>query len=155
MNRQIKSMGLGEGPKASVLRGNSAAFLSSRHETDELSDWKAGDKLAAVARAVLEARKARSSFMPDDLFGEPAWDMLLDLYVAEKESKQISISSACIAAGGSATTALRWLSRLEKLNLVERREDKVDRRRIFVQITPRAHAVITAWLAKIIDHNGL
>jgi len=106
------------------------------------------EELTAYARRVLDGRRARSAFFYDGLFGEPAWDILLDLFVAEQESKQISISSACIAAGGSSTTALRWLSRLEEMKLVERRGDTTDRRRVFVRITPRAHTAIVAWLIR-------
>src|SRR3546814_1843272 len=41
---------------------------------------------------------------------DPAWDMLLDLYLAaERNTRPVSISSLCIASAVPATTALRWI----------------------------------------------
>lgn len=107
------------------------------------------ESTADIVRRVMERRRMRSTFLPPEFFGEPAWDMLLDLFVADREAKRISISSACIASGVAATTALRWLSRLEALDMVERNSDANDRRRIFVRITPQARQAIDGWLARI------
>lgn len=76
--------------------------------------------------------------------------MLLDLYIAHHEGKLISVSSACIASGGSATTALRWLARLETLNWVKRISDDNDRRRIYVCITDQAEQSISGWIAQFV-----
>ena len=40
----------------------------------------------------------------DELFGEPAWDILLDLYIANVENKPVSVSSACIGSAAPPTT---------------------------------------------------
>lgn len=109
------------------------------------------ESTADIARRIMERRRARLTFLPPEFFGEPAWDMLLDLFVADREAKRISISSACIASGVAATTALRWLSRLEALDMVERNSDANDRRRIFVRITPLARQAIDDWLTRIGD----
>lgn len=106
------------------------------------------DYLVRAARRHLDGRRQRANFLAREMFGEPAWDMLLDLFIAQCENKRISISSACIASGGSATTALRWLARLETMNYVERVSDDKDKRRIFVRITPLACEAIAKWLEK-------
>lgn len=110
--------------------------------------------MAEAARRHLEMRRQRRAYMPHELFGEPAWDMLLDLFIADRESKSISISSACIASGGSATTALRWLTRLEAMSYVERVSDTSDRRRMFVRITPGARDAIALWLSRADGQGG-
>jgi DNA-binding transcriptional ArsR family regulator len=102
--------------------------------------------LPELARAVLAGSRRRQEFLSAELFGEPAWDMLLDLFAAHHEGKQISVSSACIASGGSATTALRWIARLEAMNYVSRIGDGNDRRRIYVRLTPLAEQAIAGWL---------
>lgn len=43
-----------------------------------------------------------------DLFGEPAWDMIVDLFIAAEENKTVSVSSLCIDASVPMTTVLRW-----------------------------------------------
>ena len=77
-------------------------------------------------RRYLQMRRLRAELLPDCLFAEPAWDMLLDLYIAGLECRNISISSACIASAVPQTTALRWIRHLEVHGLVERHQDRTD-----------------------------
>ncbi len=105
--------------------------------------------LSARALARYKSRRARATLFGgnDDLFGEPAWDLLLDLFVAREAGRRVSVSSACIAAEVPATTALRWLAVLEKRGLVERRGDPCDRRRVDVVLSDAAYAAMEQWLA--------
>jgi hypothetical protein len=91
--------------------------------------------LGIIARAMYNERRVRDHVADLSLFGEPAWDILLDLFASESEGKPVSISSACLAAAVPMTTALRWVARLEEERLIERRATG-DRRRINVQLTP-------------------
>jgi hypothetical protein len=51
--------------------------------------------LVELARQMYHARRERSVLDRwEDLFGEPAWDLLLDLYVATHEGRMGSVSSA-------------------------------------------------------------
>lgn len=84
--------------------------------------------------------------MPKDLFGEPAWDILLDLYASEIEGKKVSISSACIASAVPATTALRWLNTLVELELVARSPDGADARRSNLELTTSARSNLRRWI---------
>ena len=58
---------------------------------------------------MIRARRLRARYFPEDLFADPAWDMLLDLLQAEIAQLRVPVSSLCIAAAVPATTALRWL----------------------------------------------
>ena len=42
------------------------------------------DQLAAIAQSEFHNRRRRDSLIRYDLFAEPAWDMLLDLYILLK-----------------------------------------------------------------------
>jgi hypothetical protein len=103
---------------------------------------------AAKVRQYLRARRLRERLLPAELFADPAWDMLLDLYAAEIEEQPISVTSACIAAAVPATTALRWLGRLEELALTERQDDPHDCRRSYIRLTGKARDCITQWLSQ-------
>jgi hypothetical protein len=94
-----------------------------------------------LARNVYNHRRLRAKVFDDpDLFGEPAWDLLLDLFVAAREGKRLPVTSACIGASVPTTTALRWIAMLESRGLVVRENDANDARRIFVRLTPEADA---------------
>ncbi len=103
------------------------------------------------ARTHLDARRARARFLPVDLFGEPAWDLLLDLFIAGEEGKPISITSACIASGVPSTTALRWIGVLDERGLISRDPDPEDGRRIYVSLTEAARAAMLHWL-EVVGH---
>jgi len=91
-----------------------------------------------LVRSIIRQRSARLRYFPDDMFADPAWDMLLDLTAARAEHIRVSVTSLCIASGVPTTTALRWIAQMTQAGLVERVEDDTDRRRAFVQLTDRA-----------------
>lgn len=69
------------------------------------------------------------------MFGEPAWDILLDLYIAHADGKPVSVSSACIGSAAPPTTGLRWLGVLAEEGLVVRENYADDHRRVLVRLT--------------------
>jgi len=90
----------------------------------------------ALARQAYRLRRKRAAiFGKPELFGEPAWDILLDLYIAHVEGKPVSVSSACIGSAAPATTGLRWLGALADEGLVVRENDADDNRRVLVRLT--------------------
>lgn len=91
--------------------------------------------LALARRAYALRRKRAAIFGNPDLFGEPAWDILLDLFIAHAEGKSVSVSSACIGSAAPATTGLRWLGVLADEGLVVREGDASDQRRVLVRLT--------------------
>ncbi len=105
----------------------------------------------AVAREFYAGRRRRSRYLNEDLFGEPTWDILLDLYVAGGEKRRTPTTSACIGAHVPSTTALRWLRILESRGLVEREDDGSDARRLFVRLSPRAEAAMEAFLGTMAE----
>ena len=102
--------------------------------------------LLAFAREAYNIRRLRARFLPADLFGEPTWDILLDLYVATQENRPVPTTSACIGADVPPTTALRWLRILEARGLVEREEDGRDGRRTFVRLSEQGLAAMEDWI---------
>ena len=86
-------------------------------------------------RRILVARRARESIFGDDLFADPAWDMLLELYAAELGQQRVATSELCIGAAVPATTALRWIEKLHDKGFVARRDDPLDGRRVWIELT--------------------
>ncbi|MCY7279353.1 MAG: MarR family winged helix-turn-helix transcriptional regulator [Sphingomonas bacterium] len=100
-------------------------------------------------RTVISARRLRSRFFAEELFADPAWDMLLDLLHAEVAQHRVPISSLCIAAAVPATTALRWIKSMTDSGLFVRRADPHDARRVFVELSPQASAAMRAYFAEL------
>lgn len=86
-------------------------------------------------QALIAARADRDTIFNSGLFSDPAWDMMLDLALAEASDRAISVTSLCLASRAPTTTALRRIDDLQEANLIERMPDQKDRRRIMVQLT--------------------
>lgn len=104
---------------------------------------------ATTARQVYGNRRRRTAlFGNGELFGEPAWDILLDLYIAHAENKPVSVSSACIGSASPPTTGLRWLGVLAENELILREHDPEDQRRVLVRLTDRGIAAMDEYFNK-------
>ena len=111
--------------------------------------------LVELARQIYRARRERTLLREwADLFGEPAWDIVIDLYIAAHENRDVSVSSACIGAAVPSTTALRWLRVLEDRGIAVRDEDPVDHRRTFVRLSAAAFAELNRYFRHIADGHA-
>ena len=104
---------------------------------------------AETIRAVIRARRLRSRYFDDDLFADPAWDMLLDLLQSEIAHLRVPVSSLCIAAAVPATTALRWLKAMTSQGIFLRRADPHDGRRVFVELAPETSQILRRYFADV------
>ena len=102
-----------------------------------------------TVRQVIRARRLRSRFFEEELFADPAWDMLLDLLQAEIAQLRVPVSSLCIAAAVPATTALRWLKTMTDQGMFVRRADPHDGRRVFVELAPDASTAMRRYFAEV------
>ncbi len=100
-------------------------------------------------RMVIRARRLRARFFDEELFADPAWDMLLDLTQAEIAQVRVPVSSLCIAAAVPATTALRWIKTLTDNGLLVRRADPHDGRRVFVEMAPTTSIAMKRYFAEV------
>jgi hypothetical protein len=100
-------------------------------------------------QAYADRRRRTKIFANEDLFGEPAWDILLDLFIAEKERRRVSVTSACIGSAVPSTTALRWIALLEREDLLLREADTSDARRIYVKLTTRGYAAMVDYFSQV------
>ena len=135
---------------ASTLARLSTGPASSKPQpqlTDAAAD--APEVRVETVRAVIRARRLRSRFFSEELFADPAWDMLLDLLQAEIAQLRVPVSSLCIAAAVPATTALRWLKTMTQQGIFLRRADPHDGRRVFVELAPDASKALRRYFAEV------
>jgi CheY-like chemotaxis protein len=102
-----------------------------------------------TVRAVIRARRLRSRYFPEDMFADPAWDMLLDLLQAEISELRVPVSSLCIAAAVPATTALRWLKTMVQEGIFLRHADPHDGRRVFVELAPATSQALRRYFTDV------
>ncbi len=105
----------------------------------------AGRRLA-FAKWILGSRRRRSKAFKNIRFGEPTWDMILDLYIADREGRRVDVSGLCLASGVAPTTALRYVELLVDDALIAKVGDAHDGRRSFVNISGTLRDAIDEWL---------
>jgi len=88
----------------------------------------------AVLKKMQDARALRYQFFPEDLFADPAWDILLELKYAEYKQIPVTVSNLRSASGVPATTGLRWISNMVDQGLLERTGDHLDGRKVFITL---------------------
>ncbi|MDO6415690.1 hypothetical protein Q4F19_14970 [Sphingomonas sp. BIUV-7] len=92
--------------------------------------------LRAAARALLRARSQRAKLLGTDLFRDPAWDMVLDLYGNTEQGGAMMISSLCHSARVPPTTALRYVYKLVEAGALLCEDHPSDQRRTMVRLAP-------------------
>ncbi len=99
----------------------------------------------AVKKAIdlIEITKRRSRLVSAaNLFADPAWFILLDLFVRQHQGLKTSVSSACHASFSPVTTALRHIAILTERNIIQRQYDPVDHRRVYLELTDETNEEI-------------
>nr|WP_232474050.1 hypothetical protein [Sphingomonas sp. MA1305] len=102
-----------------------------------------------IARQLLSQRAARFEHLPADLFHEPAWDMLLALFVAHEERRTMNVKTLVSTAAAPVTTSQRWIDHLHKLKLIDRVIDPIDRRRMEISLSDSGHSAVLAYLRRL------
>ncbi len=109
--------------------------------------------LAGVAEELYRVRRKRElifgAAFGDGLFADPAWDLLLDLYIHNARRRRISVSSACLAAAVPTTTALRYITDMLKRGLIERVPHPADGRSFLLCLTEPAITAMETLLVQL------
>lgn len=137
--------------------GRIATILASlsgeetRPEADEPEETVGKERrvTAGMVRAIIRARRLREQHLGKDLFADPAWDIMLDLFAAKLEKRRVAVSSLCIAAAVPPTTALRWIKTLTDCGHLVRAADPQDGRRVYIELSPKAAAGMEAYLRAV------
>jgi len=106
---------------------------ADRHDTAERHPAPLID--THMVKKIIAFRSMRNRMLGADLFGEPVWDMLLDLFLAQLQHRRVSVTSLAIASNVPTTTALRYIDMMIDAQLAERLDDPSDGRRKMIALT--------------------
>lgn len=139
------------------LENRDQPFLLNRANSDPRSDYAlnletedsfsdvalTNERLSKLVIAEIRRRQLRFKLLDGlcdtkaSAFHAPVWDILLDLYAHDLSGRKVCVTSVCFASRVPPTTALRYLQILEEANLIERRNDRSDRRRSYLTLTSK------------------
>jgi DNA-binding MarR family transcriptional regulator len=130
-------------------REDAARLLSLLLGEDEgeVEEQRRDVTLVKLAQTIIEARRRRAEIFNPAMFGEPAWELLLTLFVMDREGPRLTIGRLAQVAGTKLTTALRWLEYLEDQEFVRREQHPNDARTAFIELTDKARNTLRLYLS--------
>ena len=111
------------------------------------------DEVVRLARKLKSVRTNRAQTFVADLFGEPAWDMMLALFIAGCEGYRLKVSDLGEESGVPPTTALRWIDRLMDVGLARKIPNPLDARSNFIEATEKLMADLGRYLLEVYDKH--
>jgi len=124
-------------------------IISSGRAVGEIAPADGPPDLVARARNIMASRKARRKFFPADLFHEPAWEMLMALFIVYENEHTMNVKTLVSCSDAPATTSQRWIDHLHKSGLIDRVTDTIDRRRIDISLSDRGYDAMTKYLKDV------
>jgi len=119
---------------ADVARG-----ADSRSGNDNaVEDGKAALAPREYFEALLRQRRARDRYFGSTLFGEPAWDIMLELMIARIDGREMKISELGAASIAPGIAARQYVEALADAKLVERYEDADDEGDCYLALSSEA-----------------
>lgn len=118
------------------------AESTDTHASEDIVDLSSSAKTAmAIRRAerTMEFRRYRNSRFADlaPLLAEPAWDMVMHLFLANMEGRELSVTELESLCGIPHSTAFRLKRMLIDAGWIEQRPAKRDARKEMLSLTRR------------------
>jgi DNA-binding MarR family transcriptional regulator len=125
---------------------NLFSVLPAGQRGEEPSDQLPSEAPLERAKSILRVRRARERLFCRAMLGEPAFDLLLCLFVRSGQ-KETSLTSLAKLAGIPNSSAMRWIRYLCDKGLIELTDSHLDRRALCIQLTPSGRSVMEEFLA--------
>lgn len=101
---------------------------------------------ADIGRIVRSAREGIGQFFDAELFADPAFDMLLFVFLEEEAGRPVETSACYRASGVPRTTAVRWINMMVSSGMFESAPHPTDRRLALLSLSENARARVRQWL---------
>ena len=111
------------------------------------------DMLEAAQRS-LAALRERERLFGAGLFTDPAWTILLQLFVAGEEGREAKSETLCVAAAVPETVALRCIALLVLAKLVKRRARLSEREGTYLELTEAGQARLCDYFNRVTADGG-
>lgn len=104
-----------------------------------------------ICKRLVAMRKIVGVALGYSLCPNPVWDMLLDLYLADYDDRDVFMLSLCGAANIPSSTAQRKIVEMERAGWLRRESTDSDRRCIGVRLTPEGTELVNSLLDGMLD----
>lgn len=106
---------------------------------DSLSAWCSNCRTDQI-----RLRQLRNGYLPRHYFSDAAWEILIDLDQAERQSRLLAVSDLGLDSGIPLSTTLRYVQRMEADGYLVRTADPADGRRTNVALSETGRVAMNA-----------
>jgi DNA-binding MarR family transcriptional regulator len=108
-------------------------------------------QLHNIARTLMFLRKRRADYLYRAMLGEPAYDMLLGLYVAEGDRQLVTAARLADIACVAQSSAARWIEYLVTKDLIERERHPTHKRASILKLSRKGRDALDRMFASAIE----
>ncbi len=101
---------------------------------------------AEIVWRIIRARRARTELFKPGLFSDPAWDMLLFLFVAGAREQIVTVTELADSTATSIPSAVRWIDVLERDGLLQHKAKATNMGQDIVTLGGRGMTAICDWI---------
>jgi DNA-binding MarR family transcriptional regulator len=103
-------------------------------------------------RSARSLRRLRRQLFGYDMYSGPAWEILLHLFESHVLERRDTVGNVTDGTELPGATSLRWITRLEQEGLIRLRDDHLDRRRRYVELTDAGAGLMTRYFSGVSPH---
>ena len=111
----------------------------------------AASEAVKLVSHIVHARRTRSDFFAPEIFSDPAWDMLLVLFLAKVRGEGMAPYHLAEAVGSTLSAGVRWINILERAGLLQSRRDPLGGEAKTVELAPRGWSAMVQWAQRWIE----
>lgn len=127
-------------------------LLEPEGGTRDIRPWRRKSNAMAAAKAIRSNFVEREQLLPFLPSCNPGWRILIELYIADGENEPLAISDIGHVSAIPIATTLRWLTLLSEHGLLDRTPDANDRRRHWLNLTPKGHDIVEQIMHSLFDN---
>jgi DNA-binding MarR family transcriptional regulator len=95
------------------------------------------------------SRGLRGKLFDQNIFGEPAWEIILTLYTIDSDRRRLNTRELSVLAGVALTTVLRWLDYLEEQGFIVRSSNPYDHRMVYIELAQKGRTAMDEYLLQM------
>ena len=140
-NREARTVRINEDDWQEIVR------LVGRVRVDEPAPPEGREALVKRARKAFLDRRARVAVFGNWMFSEPAWDIMLILYIEHDQRRQ-TVGTLTDVSGAALATVVRYVNSLVERDLIRRTQHPTDARTVFITLTEKGQKALDLYFSE-------
>lgn len=108
---------------------------------------------AEILTRIIRARRRREELLSPELFADPAWDILLQLYVGRLTGAAVQAAELALPSSVPESTLGRWIGKLEEDGWIRRMPGPDNAGGARLELSARGAAAMQSWVKDLAENR--